>query len=77
MDYPTALNCWITVKSTLARIRVIGRRSIIKRRSQLSPLTSELLPTFLVFFFKILRTRVIRGLIIRLLDKILKEVIKR
>ena len=77
MDYPTALNCWITVKSTLARIRVIGRRSIIKRRSQLSPLTPKLLYTSLVFFLKILGTRVIRGLIIGLPDKILEEVIKR
>jgi hypothetical protein len=36
----------------------------------------ELLPTSLVFFFKISGTRVIRGLRIELPDKILEEVIK-
>jgi len=77
MDHPTTLSRWITVRSTLARIRVIKCRSIIKRRSQLSPLTPKLLPTSLVFFLKILGMRVIRGLIIRLPDKILKEVIKQ
>ena len=76
-DHPTALNCWIIARSTLTRIRVIGRHSTIKRRLQLSPLTPKLLPTSLVFFFKILRTRVIRGLIIKLPDKILEKVIKR
>jgi hypothetical protein len=32
VDHPTALNYWIIVKSTLVYIRVIGRRSIIKRK---------------------------------------------
>ena len=76
-DYPAILNCWIIVRSTLARIRAIRRRFIIKKRSQLSPLTPKLLPTSLIFFLKILGTRVVRGLIIGLPDKILKEVIKQ
>ena len=51
IDYLTALNCWITVKSTLVYIRVIKHHSIIKRRSQSSPLTPKLLPTSSGNFF--------------------------